>query len=313
LKYLIVGAGAMGGVLAGYMAAAGKDVTILARGDNLAAIKENGLKLHTPTGEVRTIALNACDEASYDETPDVVILCVKEYTLDGVVPLLDRVCTEKTIVLPLLNAIKMGDRIADMMSTKAILLEGIAYVACERLGPGEVKKKLDFFNIVYGMRMGFEPIPELKLIEEDLKDCETNPEVSDNMFQSALRKFVRVSTCSAVLVYYGGTMGDVVANPERMALLEQLSMEIIKVAEAYGCPFPSEEDMMEWVRDSAKNVFPEYRTSMKTDYDAGRPLEVQTQFIDVYELGRKVGLEMPGYKKIVDHFGYKDGKVKNMA
>jgi ketopantoate reductase len=43
---------------------------------------------------------------------------------------------------------------------------------------------------------------------------------------------------------------------------------------------------------------------MKTDYDAGRPLEVQTQFIDVYELGKKAGLEMPGYRRIVEHFGY---------
>ena len=73
---------------------------------------------------------------------------------------------------------------------------------------------------------------------------------------------------------------------------------------ASGCPFPADDYLVGWARDSVLQVFPEYRTSLKTDFDAGRPIESQTQFMDVYELGRSLGLEMPAYGKVVRKCGY---------
>ena len=154
------------------------------------------------------------------------------------------------------------------------------------------------------MRMGHNRIPELDQIKKDLEASGATAEIAPNTLQSGLRKFVRVSAVSAVLIYYDGTVGDIVANPERMDYLKALSQEIIDVAEAAGCPFPPEDKMMEWVVDSVNNVFPEYRTSMKMDFDAGRPIESQEQFVDIYELGRELGLPMPAYARIVEKCGH---------
>ncbi|CAH0354238.1 2-dehydropantoate 2-reductase [Sphingobium sp. CECT 9361] len=304
MKYLIIGAGAMGCVLAGHMTRSGKDVTIIARGDNLNAIQDVGLKMYTPDLGDIVVPIKAVAEDEYNETPDVVIIAVKAYALDTIIPLLDRVCSPKTVVLPLLNALRIGDTIAAKMSKEAQILEGVAYVACERLGPGHVRQKLDFFDIVAGVRHGHDPIPELEQIKTDLVESSADAKIVPNMLQAALRKFVRVSAVSAVLVYYGGTVGDIVTHPERMGYLKALSQEIIDIANAAGCPFPPDDDVMAWAIHSVENVFPEYRTSIKTDFDAGRPIESQTQFADVYELGRELGLAMPAYARITEKCGH---------
>lgn len=304
MKYLFVGAGAMGCVLAGHMMRAGKDVTLIARGASLQALQSEGLKFSTPDVAPVVLPIKAVAEADYHDVPDVVIIAIKAYSLDAIIPLLDRICGSSTIILPLLNAIQIGDKIANALTAKPVVLEGVAYVACERLGPAEVRQKLGFFDIVYGMRRGHSPIAELKEIQQDIVDSGATATISDDMFQSALRKFVRVSAASAVLVYYDGTVGDIVAVPERMEMLEALCQEIVDIAKASGCPFPPEDDAVADTLESARTIFPGYRTSLKTDFDAGLPIESQTQFMDVYELGRSLGLEMPAYAKVVRKCGY---------
>lgn len=305
MKYLVIGAGAMGSVLAGHMTRTGRDVTVIGRGDNLRAIQDHGLKLDTPTIGNVIVPLKIMAEEDYDDRPDVIIISVKAYALDTIIPFLDRVCEDgKTVVLPLLNAIRMGDAIAGELTKKPQVLEGVAWVACERLGDGHVRQKLDFFDIFFGMRAGHAPIPELEIIKQDLIDSGANAAISPNMLQSTLRKFARVSTASAALVYYGGTVGDIAADPDKMAYLEALTRELIQIAEAAGCPFPEDDDVLEFTLHSARTVFPAYRTSLKWDVDAGRPAEFQTQFFDVYELGRSLGLEMAAYEKISRKCGY---------
>lgn len=300
MKYLIVGAGAMGCVLAAHMTRAGLDVTVIARGEALHQIRADGLKIWTPDLGDIVVKLKVAAESEYVDRPDVVILSIKAYAFDTIVPLLNRICDEHTIVLPLLNALCIGDTIASQLTAKPTVLEGVAYVACERVEPNKVRQKLDFFDIVFGMRVGHDAIPELELIKADLIASSAGAVIEANMLQAALRKFVRVSAGSAALIYYDCTVGGVVSDPERMKYFEALCQEIVDVAQAAGCPFPPEDDVMKWAVDSAKEVFPEYRTSMKYDYDAGRPLEWQTQFGDVLDLGRKFGLAMPAYQKIVD-------------
>lgn len=304
MKYLFIGAGAMGCVLAGHMTRSGKDVTMIGRGENLRAIQADGLKMYTPSLGDIVVPIKIMTEDEYQDRPDVVIVCIKAYAFDTIKPLLNRICDESTIVLPLLNAIRFGDKIAAGLTAKPIVLEGVAYVACDRVAPGNVKQKLDFFDIVFGMRQGHEQIPELEQMQQDFVDSSASATISPNMLQSALRKFVRVSTISAVLVYYGGTCGDIASSPERLDFLGDLSREVVAIAEASGCPFAADDDLVGWARDSVLNVFPEYRTSLKTDYDAGRPIESQTQFMDVYELGRSLGLELPAYGEVVRKCGY---------
>ena len=77
MKYLIIGTGGTGGAIGAYLAKASKDVTFIARGKHLDAIKEKGLRIIRPNDEFTLFPAKATDLESYDEKPDVIFVCVK--------------------------------------------------------------------------------------------------------------------------------------------------------------------------------------------------------------------------------------------
>ena len=96
MKFCIFGAGGTGGVLAAYLAMAGHDVTLIARGAHLAAIQEQGLTLHTNHRGTEVIRnLKTCTAAAYEDVPDVLFVCVKYYDLE------DAIAFAREIRLPL--------------------------------------------------------------------------------------------------------------------------------------------------------------------------------------------------------------------
>ena len=112
MQYAIIGAGGTGGVVGYFMTRAGKDVTLIARGRHLEAMKEHGLtleRLWDPNPE--TIAVKATDMEHYKEQPDVILVCVKGYSLEDTVPFIRRVAKPDTIVIPILNIYGTGAKL----------------------------------------------------------------------------------------------------------------------------------------------------------------------------------------------------------
>lgn len=113
LKYLIAGTGGVGGSIAAFLALAGKDVTCIARGEHLAAIRENGLQLHSDLkGEyaLRVPAYTAEEytalvSTSADYKADVIFVCVKGYSVDSITELIKSAAHEHTVVIPILKVI----------------------------------------------------------------------------------------------------------------------------------------------------------------------------------------------------------------
>ena len=103
LKYLIIGAGGVGGTLGAYLLRAGLSVSFLAHGKTLEALKKKGLTLVKDSGEETFSPVAAFDEASYNETPDVIFLALKSYSIDSVLLFLERIATENTVIIPLCN------------------------------------------------------------------------------------------------------------------------------------------------------------------------------------------------------------------
>ncbi|MFR8017149.1 MAG: ketopantoate reductase family protein [Clostridiaceae bacterium] len=123
MKYLIIGAGGTGGILGAYMTKAGKNVTLIARNAHLAAMKEHGLTVrHLWDETVETIPVQAENMESYEkkietageeEKPDVILVCVKGYSLDSTVPFIRKIAKQSTIVIPILNIYGTGRRLQE--------------------------------------------------------------------------------------------------------------------------------------------------------------------------------------------------------
>lgn len=152
MQYAIIGAGGTGGVMGYFMTKAGKDVTLIARGRHLEAMKEHGLtleRLWDPNPE--TIAVKATDMEHYKEQPDVILVCVKGYSLEDTVPFIRRVAKTDTIVIPILNIYGTGAKLQKELP-ELLVTDGCIYVSANIKEPGVLLQHGKILRIVFGVR-----------------------------------------------------------------------------------------------------------------------------------------------------------------
>ena len=97
MKYLIAGTGGVGGSIAAFLSLAGKDVTCIARGEHLAALREHGLRLHSDLKGEHTLPIQAYTAEEYTGKADVIFVCVKGYSVDSITELIKRPRTRRQL------------------------------------------------------------------------------------------------------------------------------------------------------------------------------------------------------------------------
>ena len=187
MKYLVFGAGGTGGSLAAFLAQGGKDVSLIARGAHLEAIRRNGLVLESRHGTF-AIPVEAEDAEHCSCRPDVILLCVKGYSLAETVPALKRLCDAHTIVIPILNLYGTGGRLQPELAP-ALVTDGCIYIAAEIKAPGTIHMSGDIFRVVFGPRTPEEYRPELEQVARDLNECGVEAILSRDIQRDALMKF----------------------------------------------------------------------------------------------------------------------------
>ena len=209
LKYLVIGAGGTGGSIGAYMTEAGKDVTLIARGEHLKQMQEHGLRMETTArGNYTVQPIKAVDMEHYEERPDVVFVCVKGYSLEETIPFIRKVAGQDTIVIPILNIYGTGGRMQEKLPG-LLVTDGCIYIAGEIKEPGTILLRGDIFRIVYGVRNSEELRPELFMVAQDLKESGIEGVLSDNIRRDALQKFAYVSPMAACGLYYHVSAGEV--------------------------------------------------------------------------------------------------------
>ena len=128
MKYLVIGAGGTGGSIGAYMTEAGKDVTLIARGEHLRKMQERGLKMETTKkGTYNVTPIKATDMEHYEDQPDVIFVCVKGYSLDETIPFIRRVAKKTAIVIPVLNIYGTGGRMQEQLPG-LLVTDGCIYI-----------------------------------------------------------------------------------------------------------------------------------------------------------------------------------------
>ena len=153
MKYLIAGTGGVGGSIAAFLSLAGKDVTCIARGEHLTAIREHGLRLHSDLKGEHTLPVKAYTAEEYNGSADVIFVCVKGYSVDSITDLIKRVSHKDTIVIPILNVYGTGPRIQRLVPGVTVL-DGCIYIVGFVSGKGEITQMGKIFRLVYGAHKG---------------------------------------------------------------------------------------------------------------------------------------------------------------
>ena len=308
LKYLIAGTGGVGGSIAAFLALAGKDVTCIARGEHLAAIRENGLQLHSDLkGEyaLRVPAYTAEEytalvSTSADYKADVIFVCVKGYSVDSITELIKSAAHEHTVVIPILNVYGTGPRIQRLVPGVTVL-DGCIYIVGFVSGRGEITQMGKIFRLVYGAHRGTIVSREtLEAVQRDLQESGIKAEISDDIDRDTFVKWSFISAMAVTGAYYDVPMGEVQKPGKVRDTFIGLSQESAALGRKLGIEF--KEDIVQYNLKVIDKLAPESTASMQKDMAKGHQSEVQGLLFDMITAAEEQGIEVPTYRMVAEKF-----------
>lgn len=305
MKFAIVGAGAIGGLLGAKLAHAGNDVSLVARGAHLAAIRKNGLKLISPSGKI-TVHPQASDNPEDLGQADVVIISLKAHSLPEIAPRIPALFGPDTTVITAMNGLPWwyfqrhgggleGTRIdsldPDGVVSRAIpaerVLGCIVLPAAEITEPGVIEH-------VEGLSF---PIGELDGSISD-RAARISAVMVDAGFKCAIRQNIRHDiwvklmgnvAFNPISALTGATLEDMAEHEDVRKLSSKIMHEVVRVCELLDLPL---DVTVERRIEGARRVGA-HKTSMLQDLECGRPLELECMVGAVLELGGLLDSPMP--------------------
>ena len=295
MKYAIIGAGGTGGCLGFFLEKAGKDVTLIARGKHLEAIRKNGLTIQKLWDESReTLPVKACTAEEYKETPDVILICVKGYSMDETVPAIKKIAGKETVVIPILNIYVTGGRLQKKLPELTVS-DGCIYVSANILEPGVILQHGKILRVVFGARKPEEETEKMREVAKDMASDEMEVVLSENIRRDAMVKFSYVSPIGAAGLYCNAVAADFQREGEQREMFKALIREIVALSHAMGIEF--EEDLVERNLKILASLSPEATTSMQRDVMEGKRSEMDGMVYEVVRMGREYKVSMPQYEK----------------
>ena len=299
MKYVVFGAGGTGGILGGQLAKGGQDVTLIARGAHLAAIQERGGLFvdRVWNGTSETIPVKACTADDYQETPDVILVCVKGYSLESVVPFIKRVAGAESVVLPILNIYGTGGKLQEMLPGIDVL-DGCTYLYAEIKEPGVILQSGPYCRIVFGPRDNNIDVPRYQQMKQEFDAAGIVGELTAHIQRDALQKFSYVSPVGATGLYYNAVAADMQKDGEARDCFVAMVREISALADAMGCPF--DHDVVPDDLAILDGIAPTATTSMQRDIAEGHQSEIDGLIYEVVRLGERYGVDVPTYQKVAE-------------
>ena len=274
---------------------AGKDVTLIARGKHLEAIRKNGLTIQKLWDESReTLPVKACTAEEYKEIPDVILVCVKGYSMDETVPTIKKIAGKETVVIPILNIYGTGGRLQKKLPELTVT-DGCIYVSANIMEPGVILQHGKILRVVFGARKPEEETEKMREVAKDMVTDDLEVILSENICRDAMVKFSYVSPIGAAGLYCNAVAADFQREGEQREMFKALIREIVALSHAMGIEF--EEDLVERNLKILSSLSPEATTSMQRDVIEGKRSEMDGLVYEVVRMGREYKVSMPQYEK----------------
>ncbi len=299
----VIGVGGVGGYFGGKLcrlvrSAPPRHVSFVARGDHLLAIRRSGLRLCSERdGDLVCHPSLATDVFAELPTPDLVLLCVKQFDLHPVLEALSERIGNDTVVLPLLNGMDVQDRIRAVL-TRGIVLPACVYVGTHLESPGHVRQKGGACRILAGpdpRRPDFQPEELLGLLAESGIETEWTAGIASEIWQ----KFVFIAGFGLVTAAHDRSLGETLADPALRDEVAGVMSEAIGLARVLGVPLP--EDILDRSLAKARTFPPEARTSFQRDFARPDRKDERELFAGaMVRLASRLGREIPMTRGLAD-------------
>lgn len=336
MKLAIVGLGGVGGHYGARLArryAGGKDgvdVLFVARGEHLRQIRQGGLQYSTPGEAWVAYPAAASDQPSEWGELDLILFCVKTYALEESAAQLRANVGLATTLTTVLNGVDNAERLRAVFPHAAVLNGGV-YISATLVAPGEVRHIGGTGKTFFGLepapghyiqepapgrhiqepapgRHAQEPAPGRHAQEQGGEHARFRPlaglfqaagidaEYREDIRWAVWEKYLFISPLASATTVLGQTFGELQADPHSWALLNGLLSEVEAVAGAQGVSLPA--DVHQTTLNKVRSFPPTTQTSLQTDAERGKPLELETFTGYVVRAGRRLGVPVPLHEQI---------------
>lgn len=297
MKIVVMGSGGLGGLYGARLAHAGSDVTFVARGAHLAAMKSHGLLIENETlGNVHLPQVKVVEDPAAAGAADLVIIAVKLWDTEAAARAVKPIVGARTAVLSLQNGVTKDDILRSAFGEKAVM-GGVAYVATHVARPGVIRQTGKLQRLVFGEYDGSRSARAEALLAQLLR-AGIQAELSGDIRRTLWEKYSFLVGLSATTATMRMPIGAIRSNPQTRAFLFDILKETVAVGRALGVALPENyaEDRLAF----ADSVPETMTSSMHHDLERGNPLEVEWLSGGVVQLGEKAGVATPANRAVWD-------------
>lgn len=288
MNIVVFGAGGVGGYFGGKLAQAGYDVTFIARGKHLQAIKNNGLKVKSVNGDF-IVRPKVTEDVSTIKNPDLVILGVKSWQLEDVALQLKPVINKTTMVLPLQNGADNADRLRSILPHENVLA-GLCKIVSRVESPGVIDHFAFDPEIVFG-EYNSEHTTRIQEVGKLLDNANIKNRISEDIHLDIWKKFLFIVTISGIGAITRSVYGDIRTDDYLRQIMYQTANEIVAVANAKAIGLTNDD--IEIVLKIIDNFNHDTTASMQRDFMAGRPSELENFNGYIVKQGKHLHITTP--------------------
>jgi 2-dehydropantoate 2-reductase len=294
----VLGVGGIGGYYAGVLARAGHNVSLLARGDNLVALQQRGIEVHT-SEESFTTQVQASDDVARFGSVDFAIVSVKTYSLPQIAPAVAILANTGALILPLLNGVDIAERLIEHGVPEQSVLGGLTTVSAKRTKPGVFERHGKIQRVVLGELASLTPAGakgqarqhRLRAIAEAFREAGVETEVSSDIRTDLWRKFAFLAPVAAACGLTRSPIGPIRSTPLGRLLLERAIREVIAVGRARAISLS--DDDVSHVLEFCDTLPDSNKPSLLRDLEAGRNTEIEDLSGAVSGMARILEIETP--------------------
>jgi 2-dehydropantoate 2-reductase len=294
MRIAVVGAGGVGGGFGVALAKAGADVTFIARGTHLAAMKSAGLKIQSPRGNTHLVPTQATDDPADIGKVDVVLFCVKLWDVESAGMRIKPLIGPETAVIPLQNGIDAADRLLPILGERAVM-GGVAQISASIISPGVIQQVGSFMRMIFGELDG----SRSRRAEDFLALCLKagfDATLSEQILTDLWMKFILLASNSGIMALSRQPIGKLRDDPDMRPIFIAAYREVIAIGKAEGIELPA--DALDKVIASTAGQPPAMKASMALDLDRGNRMELPWLAGKVADLGRQLGVPTPTHSML---------------
>lgn len=291
MRVAVLGSGAVGGYYGARLARMGHQVTFLARGAHLEAIRERGLEIRSPLGDF-IVKAAATDNPAQVGRVDVVIFAVKTYDNDTALPMLKLLVGSGTVVLTLQNGVDSVDEVAAVVGRDAVL-GGATYIATALSAPGLIEQTGTHRRVVFGEAFGRHAslTPRVERLAAAMLAADIQAEPNVDVRIPLWEKFIYLAPFAGFTGAARLPIGPLWSRPGFPALFLDAIGEVERVARAEGVAVS--HTVREKITKYIESIPPTTRSSLLIDLQQGKRIEVEALPGSVSRRGARAGVPTP--------------------